>query len=631
MIEAEEERQRMSSTIDGLEDERKELELSNARVIAENRDLLNQLEQLNSQIIDSDIEIQSLNSTLAATRLELQRLSGLTNRAEQLEKQLYEIEIDHADLLAKHATIEDENKTAIQRWKKAEGTIIYLQDQIDRIEREAQEERQRHVEVMGRLERRRAVERELEQAAGRLKGAAITKSLNPQPGTNVVSHFVRDILQDNANLQNGIVELREMLMGSNLEVENLREQLLLHQPVESRTSTLKAELGTAEIPTNESTETGFDSVPELHVHHHYHAPDLTVKRPRKKRPTFTSGHFTPGGTLSPRHRRSKDWRISTSSANTILSQTSVTVPTNRWSTQTTQTGYSYAPSSMPSSPRRNSSVFDPIDTLFDSRPSTPESSVTCCTSPTQPIPEKQLSTLSRGLANHRSISTPTPLLLLQTPQEPRSVGPNETEETSQALLRSPQPTILEEPDFVSDSISPDSFALSFSRPLHRRAASHESLFSLSESQRPLKSHASQVFDMTSKGFSPVAHSPITTHLSAKPTVVYAIANAARDIPSQKQSQDSMLAKSLLSQVMGPQDHPTTKKSSGNWVWGKWGRAPVPTPNSPQTPQNPLEAMLRSPGVNQSGWIRGLKPPKPTPSNIQPNQIDREALMDALGE
>ena len=628
MVEAEEERQRMSSTIDGLEDERKELEQSNARVIAENRDLLNQLEQLNSQIVDSDIEIQSLNSTLAATRLELQRLTSLTNRAEQLEKQLYEIEIDHAELLAKQSDTEDENRMAIQRWKKAEGTIIYLQDQIDRIEKEAQEERQRHVEVMGRLERRRAVERELEKAAGRLKGAVITKSLNQQPGTNVVSHFVRDILQDNANLQNGVVELREMLMGSNLEVENLREQLLLHQPVESRVSTLKAELSAAEVPTNEATETGFDSVPELHVHHHYHASDLTVKWPRKKRPTITSGHFTPGGTLSPRHRRSKDWRVSTSSANTILSQTSVTVPTNRWSMQTAQTGYSYAPSSMPSSPRRNSSVFDPMDALFDSRPSTPDSSVTGSTSPMQLMPEKQFSTLSRGLANHRSVSTPAPLQLLQTGQEPRS---NDLEETSQTLLRSPHSTILEEPDFASDNVSPDSFALSFSRPVHRRAASHESLFSLSESQRPLKSQASQVFDMTSKGFSPIAHSPITARLSAKPTVVHATANAALDTPSRHQRQNSTLAKSLLSQVVSPQDHPTAKKSSGNWVWSKWGRAPIPTPKSPQTPQSPLEAMLRSPGVNQSGWIRGLKPPKPTPSSIQPKKIDREALKDALGE
>lgn len=31
-------------------------------------------------------------------------------------------------------------------------------------------------------------------------------------------------------MQMGIVELREMLMGSNEEVENLREQMMLHQP-----------------------------------------------------------------------------------------------------------------------------------------------------------------------------------------------------------------------------------------------------------------------------------------------------------------------------------------------------------------------------------------------------------------
>ena len=44
-----------------------------------------------------------------------------------------------------------------------------LQDQIDKIEREAREDRERHVEIVGRMERRRAVEKELETARLRAK------------------------------------------------------------------------------------------------------------------------------------------------------------------------------------------------------------------------------------------------------------------------------------------------------------------------------------------------------------------------------------------------------------------------------------------------------------------------------
>lgn len=630
MVEAEEERRRMSDSIDDLEEKRKELEMSNARVIAENRDLLNQLELLNSQVVESDVEIQALTSTLAATRFELQRLTTLANRAEQLEKQLIEIENDHAELMSTQSNTEDENRTSIQRWKRAEGTIIYLQDQIDRIEREALEERQRHVEVIGRFERRRVVEQELEKAAGRMKGVAESKSLKQEPGTNVVSHFVRDILQDNANLQNGVVELREMLLESNSEVENLREQLQLHRPIENEISTLKEELVVAKIPAIDLVEESqFEQLPEVHVHHHYHAPEITIKRSKKKRNPLATTYSTPSGASTPRHHHSREWRISTSSANTILSQTSVTIPENRWSIQSSQTGHSYTPSSIPSSPRRESSVFDSLESVFDSRPSTPDHNVLGSPPPTQPRLDKRL---TQDLTGYRNSSIPSPLQPLRKSATTRISSINTFTGFDPTLRKSPHSIILEEPDIVSSDHLTDSSATPFSRPLHRRAASHESLFSLSESHRPLKSQFSQTFGMTDRGFSPIAFTPTTAQLIIEPMIVHATVSALpRGSSSDRGTQQDARVKSILSQA-GTSG--TTKRSSGGWAWGKWNKTsgpPALSTKSPQTPQSPFETMLRAPGVNQSGWVRGLKPPRPTPSKVQPEQIDQAALIEALRE
>src|SRR4029078_1208800 len=132
-----------------------------------------------------------------------------------------------------------------------------------RMEEEAREERERHAEIMGRMERQRKVEQQLNTAAGRFKGAAASKTLQePKPGNPVVNHFVRDLLQDNANLQLGMAELREMLINSNDEIQSLRDQLVHHQPMppdSSRASTLRAELE----PLLEAPPAS----QELHIHH----------------------------------------------------------------------------------------------------------------------------------------------------------------------------------------------------------------------------------------------------------------------------------------------------------------------------------------------------------------------------
>ena len=631
MAEAEEERLRMTATIDQLESDKRELEVSNAMIITENRELLDQLEDINNQVVESNSHIDSLTATLASTRQELSRLNVLARRAAQLETQLTNIELEYAELQTKFSNAQEENRTTMQRWRRAEGTINYLQEQVDKIEREAKEERERHVEVLDRFERRRTVERELEAAASRLKGAAAAKSLRPsnQQGSNVISLFVRDILQDNANLQLGVVELREMLSGSNAEVESLREQLLLHQPLERKTSTLRAELG----ETSSVEEPPFEPVPELHVHHHYHEPKVAVKRIKKRKTIVANKHYIPSGITTPRQQRVKDWRASTSSAATILSQTSATLPPNRWSMQS---GASFAPSSIPSSPHRAESLFDSLDSALDSRPSTPESSILGSSPSAQFKNNEHIATILPHPAGYRSTSTPGPS---QSSGRVPITGANmagleELGNSGQGLADSSRGTILEEHELNEEKALSESSVKSFPTMRHRRVASCESLRSLTSISMPLKTQLSQDFNNIGRGLNSILYSPTTASIPMEAMVTHATV-AAEDVRSPITSTHGgeTMARSLLYRARtASNDQLSAKKPSGGWMFGKWGKTPLPSPvTTSGMPQSPIEAALRSPGVNQTGFIRGLAPPKRTPSNVQPANIDRSALQEALAE
>ncbi|OCK75073.1 hypothetical protein K432DRAFT_180784 [Lepidopterella palustris CBS 459.81] len=603
MVDAEQERRRMTATIEALEKEKLDLEEKNAQTIKENHSLLDQLEELNEVVAESDAQVQNLTATLQATEEELHRLSILVARTESLETQLAQLERDQAQLQdTLSAAVEDE-RSAIQRWRKAERTIVDLQDQIDKIEREAREDRERHVEVVGRMERRRAVELELQTAAGRLKGAAAAKTTGrDKNGSSVVSHFVKDILQDNANLQTGIVELREMLLNSNEEVERLREQLQAHQPIspnleQARTPTLQKELGFEPIVNQ-----------ELHFHHHYHAPpepkeELAKSRPqihrrvRKKRNVITTGHFTPPASHTPRSSISKISNITpsakgsatTSSSAAILAQTSVTIPqpSHRWSIQSNQTGLSVAASSVPGSPyshsRRTSSIFDRVfsDSAFDSsRPTSPESN-----DPGSPmfLPSNGAQEVAGKFENashnqfqkvatqnrkppmggqFRSVSSPvafqTKSTLATTAITKFSPPDHRFEEQPVVddLYLSPpgHATIPEENEDASDTHSlstltpsteisnEDIYSHMQTRPSLRHTASHESLLSVSGMDiHTLRSRPSQMLLPNSPRFA----SPSASATSSKPVLSAMTATATRASMSRRDLDSSTYNRSLL--------------------------------------------------------------------------------------
>lgn len=673
VADSERERRHMLTTIDHLEKEKLQLEEQNAQTIKANRDLLNRLEELNDKVASSESHVHALEDTLHSTEEELQRLSSLTARTQMLETQLLELEREQSQIQTTLDLKITDEKTAVQRWKRAEKIIADLQDQIDRIEKESREERERHVEIVARMERRMAVDGEL--MSGKAKAGV------DRTGTNVVSHFVKDILRDNANLQHGILELREMLGNSNREVERLREHLGAHQPQSPSES--NAELATPTLQKELAGETTYNQ--ELHIHHHYYGQlpakppsKPPARRPRKKRFTLTPGQFAPSMQVDPATQA------------TILSQTAVTVPnTNRWSDATT-----LAPS-LPSSPlsvSHRDSICDRVfsDTTYDSsRPTSPSDSVDLH-SPmfasklhtsgdmTQHHGKKSQSLRPPSLATIRSATTPISVTAKSSPAtavvsgvSPASSLANEVFVLSPSLQ--PQPAIPENAKdtssaIVADDSSMDSLAVipnsnitdeelddlmsprMLMRPVLRRALSHESLISISGMDiHTLQSRPSQLLLSSSPRFATPGSAESLT----------ATARMSRTTMDSSAYNRSLLHSSALR-------HPSVgyklagagglSKRVGGWVLGKWGATPAPssTPSSPrpdtsrsaetqsstdtvkkghsgQKEAKKKEVRLRAPGVNQSGPIWGFFEVKETPTKVVVEQYDAEALGEALAE
>lgn len=102
VADAEEERSRMDHTIRKLEDEKRTIQVENAKSIEENRVLLDQLEDMNRSVADSEVDLQTLKARLLSTQQELQRVSTMAARTINLESQLETMETEHGHL---HQTV----------------------------------------------------------------------------------------------------------------------------------------------------------------------------------------------------------------------------------------------------------------------------------------------------------------------------------------------------------------------------------------------------------------------------------------------------------------------------------------------------------------------------------------------
>lgn len=512
MASAETERFEMQQRIDQLETDKKSLEAENARTIQENRALLDQLEALNNCVTDSETHIKSLEANLQSTQQAIRQLEGAESRATELESQAHVLETEQAELQNTLVMTQAEARSAMQRWRKAEKGITDLQEKLERIEREAREERERHSDMVNRMEKQRAMEKDLNTAAVRLKGAAAAKTMGDGKNGGVVSHFVRDLLSDNANLQLGIAELREMLMDSNDEIQHLREQLMFHSPADegdgSGTSTLRVELGSEELEPKtprsprspQITEPTTSVSQELHIHHHYHVTrPAELKKPlKKKRQGLGQNMFAASRPFSPSDQASAvQWRLEHRATSPGLVAHSVkdsvsTIPSNRWSVYSDQPS-DFAPSSVPSSPlshHRRRSIFDRDG--YES-PASPTTSV----DPVSPVWTKKHRSQGSD-ASRRKFSTPRPLYLGELsedashgnlPASPRSQRTPRFAENRRSITigsdHTPELTISSPDVFSNDGVPSMPHTPSFDdtftgspRPRLHRAPSQESIMSL---------------------------------------------------------------------------------------------------------------------------------------------------------
>lgn len=385
---AEQERLHTTRLIGELEEAKRKLAAENSKAIDENRSLLCQLEELNESLLDSDAQIKTLTVTLQEAEAEVQHLAGIASRTVRLETQLEALELEHAELQQTVLVTKEQEKSANQHWKRAEKALAALQEDVERVGKDAEVEHERYIEVLGRLERRREVELELNNTRKEARRQDSTRHEGqPQAGISVVSQFVNDILQDNANLQTDLVELRERLLDSQEDTDRLREQLMTHESITpSHIDSLQSRSLARDMELVSTAGTR-----ELHVHHHFHEPGHTkegvsLRQPRKR--DTPAGLLRSSTSSKERHAhirlpiRAQTERSLAAAA--ILSRTSVSVPVaspvaarSRLSTHTVQsdsTGLSHLSSSPPSS-HRHSDVFERTtseNTADISRPTSPD-------------------------------------------------------------------------------------------------------------------------------------------------------------------------------------------------------------------------------------------------------------------
>jgi len=659
VAEAEADKLVLRHEIDQLTMDKQLVQSKNNDLIEENRLLLEQLESANDAVTDSDTHILNLQSTLTSAQEELNKLNSLSRRTEALERELEQFEHEQSCLQASLAIKTEEEKSATLRWQTAERTLMSLEDRIEAIENEAKEERERHVEVMGRMERRRVIENELDTSAGRLNGSAAAKTTTDKHGSGVVSHFVKDILQDNANLQSSVLELKELLMMSHDEMEKLREQVNQHIiPVD-----LPEELTPRKSKKNLGEELAKQNAQAVHVHHHYHAPSAKpdparrqsqmLRRPsKKKRPGVSFSSFTPpSGYQTPRNASVNSFAFPTplSMATTLTGDSpsvhNLTVGNHRWSMMSSQ-----APSSIPSSPQSyQHSVFDrpfsDAGTGIDSRPTTPgteiespyfgasQSKRMSSASYFRPLDDVLLEYDSPDESPSAENTKPSSALLTPSPAPVVEVDnhlmPDEDEEIEHSLVdfnaqvpqpRTPKMLRGRPMSFTEDDLPPD-FGQNLHMPPLRRSASHESLLSVSGMDiHTLKTRPGQMLTglstITGRSFSsqPVV-SAATAH-AARPALTPIVTRSGHRLLTGVAADQRSASSPAVNQGFG--------KRVGGWMFGRWGSTqptsagtslsnlnPARTRSgaevAPQevrkhAPSSSTAARMRTPGINQPGAL-----------------------------
>ncbi|KAF8474292.1 hypothetical protein BDZ91DRAFT_714000 [Kalaharituber pfeilii] len=357
LLEASSERKKLQHAIEEtekrnahLEAELNQLESENSRTVDENRKLLVQLEEYNQGMTSNEIKIQEMQGDLDAVHDELARVSAAAAKAQIFETQLSALESEQIELKKLVSKTKEDEKAAVARWRQAERTISELTAEVERIEREHRMEKARAQNLMDRLEKRQLAERR----NGTMPSALAERT--------AISQFMRDILAENNRLQTGLAELRDMLLASQEEVGELREQLLQFTNVEG---------GEAQVPLSRELSTDISRLPlgipavkpELHFHHHVHKEKSITRRVKRRgRNGLTLDH----------PRRSTE----SQGTDPMTPTTPASMQQHRWSQYSNHTrstsgrGFPSSGSPQSISTFRDSSIFDRSFDVDSTRPST---------------------------------------------------------------------------------------------------------------------------------------------------------------------------------------------------------------------------------------------------------------------
>ncbi|KAL2111246.1 hypothetical protein VUR80DRAFT_10373 [Thermomyces stellatus] len=573
IAEATRDREDLTARIAFLEAENACLETLNTKTAAENRALIAQIDTLSSNVAESDSRIHALEASLHASQQSVRRLEIAASRAEDMERHISELERDLEGMQGKLFESEEGARSAMGRWRAAERAVQELQDQMERMERGAREEAERQAEVIARLER----QRELSSAAVRLKGAAAVKSLAGAEGSSAVSSFVRDLLQDNACLQVGIAELRELLASSREEIQTLRECLADQQPAQTPTpSSLREELGLPVSPPKRE-----EPAREVHIHHHYHAAPRERKKKRR-----SALFMTPSSSRAP----------------SVATMESSAKDSSAWSPRELEDSLASSPQS------------DPRTSVFD-RPEEPLS------------PSTSVGALSPAWKGKRpaliTSSPPAAGLLDEVTDQPDSTGLDESlagglrpqESAPDSGLEGSEMEIseVEVPEACAAEAADSETPIARSPPRTlRRAQSHESVVSLGGLDiHTLRSRPSQL-TLGHLG----AHA-VLADVTARPTI------------SGSGGRGSSVLRDNLASL--PMARARAKPAPKRWNWRPWkaperegadsssvgtgtttaseDAAPRDVPSSPRVPKDDakgpgsLKAVsVRAPGINQPGAV-----------------------------
>ena len=662
VVEAEEGRSRMDATIRTLEAEKRTLQMDNIKSIEENRSLLDLLEEMNTSIGDSEAEQESLKSRLLSTQQELHRVAMMAARTMRLEMELETMEQEHDQLHQALISAQGHERRATQKWRKAERSTGHLQEELERLELEAAEERQEHAEAVARLERVQGTATSRTSSGKRRRSGSRSRGPDEmREGGAVVSNFMQGVLQDNMKLHTDLSELRGMLINAHDETDRLRDHILIHQEIPahdgsiSKSATqgheLAAELARAlgqpagaEPDEVSGQSSGSATVsPEATPQ-----PDLDAVGLSVQLPALHPGRPLHAEWLSANRKSSR--AASASQGQRLGSPESSTSDTlQRWSSQSTNTtttnSASTALSSVPNTPmsaRCFPTMFDKAmaDKILGSRPTSPESCRSTLETPTL------YSTTNDGRCRRDPISLASSRTTLASASHRAPLGIDFDARSLNNPPRAVEDQTLGSSyqDFVPGKRT---FASASTDPLLRRVASHESLISVSGLNIPSDGVPASQRLVRGKGFLPrMGPSPVipsagsvSSHralgaMSSRSGVSslqpkHGNSSSAINRSLLQNSQRSISASGGLLPVVVPIKDVFGMKF-GDWTWSKWG---TKVPGSSQVKQEKAglpSTVTAAPPIRPTDAMGMLKASREA-SGVVASEVNVALLQEALSE